>query len=89
MKIMILGLREEKQRELEKEFPQHDFEVIDIDQKKQQAGKLKPKYYDLVIAMTYYISHQVERTVRNKLGGTKFLRVPGSISHLKTVLETI
>lgn len=84
---MILGLKEEKQAELEKDFPDHDFKVIDVDQKPKQAGKLEPKYFDTVIAMSYYVSHQSERTVRNKLGTTPFIRVPGSISHLKTVLK--
>lgn len=89
MKILILGLREEKTPELENQFPDHEFKVIDIDQKKKQAGKLRPKFYDLVISMSYYVSHQTERTVINNLEGTRFKRVPGSISHLKEVLKTI
>ncbi len=86
---MILGLKEDKKGELEKEFPEHEFKVIDIDQKPKQAGKLEPKYFDHVIAMSYYISHQAERTVRNNLMGTPFTRVPGSISHLKTILKEL
>ena len=84
MKILVIGLRKEKKQLLDNFFPNHDFVVEELKSASSRARKVASgNSYDLVISMSYFVSHAIEETVLSKIGDTPWIRVPGSISNLK------
>lgn len=89
MKILIIGLRREKLSKLKEKFNSFSFEGFDSqDSHLKLKHKSNPSKYDMVISITKFTNHQVERQF-NKFRNYYRIGHGGGISAVSALIDQV